>query len=356
MGKMTSHERFKRMFEHRAADRVPVIDEPWAATIERWRREGLPEGTDFVDFFDLDHVVAIGVDTSPRYPVQVLEETPQYKVYTTRWGATQRDWTHAGGTPEFLNFTIVDPDSWRAAKKRMTPTPDRINWERLKAEYPQWRERGYWIRANLWFGFDVTHSWMVGTERVLMAMIEQPDWLVDMWNHELDMATALYDVVWDAGYRFDSALWWDDMGYKQNQFFSLKMYRELLKPVHRRAIDWAHAKGVKAHLHSCGDIRPFVPELVEMGLDALNPIEVKAGMDPIQLKRTYGDRLVLHGGINVVLWDDYDAVAAEMERLVPVLKQGGGYIFSSDHSVPTSVSLEQFRRITDLAKRLGSYE
>ena len=86
-----------------------------------------------------------------------------------------------------------------------------------------------------------------------------------MWNHQLDVQLALLEMVWDRGYTFDSVFWWDDMGYKLSQFFSLAMYRDLLKPVHQRAIDWAHARGIKAHLHSCGDVRPFVPELVEIG-------------------------------------------------------------------------------------------
>jgi len=79
-------------------------------------------------------------------------------------------------------------------------------------------------------------------------------------------------------------------------------------------------------------------------------------MDPIHLKRTYGDRLLLHGGINAVLWDDREAIETEMRRVIPVLKEQGGYIFSSDHSVPSSVSLEAFHHIVALAKQLGSYE
>jgi len=356
MARMTSHERFKRMFEHREADRVPIIDSPWAGTIRRWHREGMPEGAAFWQFFDIDHVAAIGTDTSPRYPIAVVEETDEWRVVTTRWGGKQREWKQDDSTPEFLEFTITGPDAWREARARMQPTDDRIDWDRLKTSYPEWRKQGLWIQAGLWFGFDVTHSWMVGTERVLMAMIEQPEWLKDMWNHELDVQLALLEKVIDRGYTFDSVLWWDDMGYKQNQFFSLAMYRDLLKPVHRRAIEWAHARGIKAHLHSCGDVRPFVPELVEMGLDALNPLEVKAGMDPVALKREFGDRLVLHGGINAVLWADPEAITAEMRRVVPALASGGGYIFSSDHSVPNTVSLDTFRTITTLAKQLGSYE
>ena len=144
--------------------------------------------------------------------------------------------------------------------------------------------------------------------------------------------------------------------YNYNQFLSVDMYRELLKPVHKRAIEWAHAKGIVAHLHSYGDVNPFIPELIDIGLDGLNPLEVKAGMDPVHVKRTYGDKLLLHGGINAVLWDQGEQIEAEMRRVLPVLKEGGGYIFSSDHSVPSSVSLEDFRRITALAKELGAYQ
>jgi uroporphyrinogen decarboxylase len=196
---------------------------------------------------------------------------------------------------------------------------------------------------------------MVGTERVLIALVERPEWAMDMFRHELEMCIALFDMIWEAGYEFDEVRWPDDLGYKQNQFMSLAMFRELVKPFHKRAIEWAHAKGIRASLHSCGDVHPFVPEWIGIGLDGLNPLEVKAGMDPLALKRDYGSRLLLNGGINAVLWDRPDDIKREMERLVPVLKAGGGYVFSSDHSIPSSVGLEDFRGIVELAKRLGAY-
>jgi uroporphyrinogen decarboxylase len=355
MKELTTHERMRRMYAHQEADRIPVTDSPWNATIERWQREGMPVGISYVDFFNLDRIESIGVDNSPRYPRQVLEETDEYVITTTGWGATLKNWKHIASTPEFMDFIIKGPDEWREAKARMTPTPDRIPWDHLKANYPRWRQQGAWIEAGLWFGFDVTHSWTVGTSRLLMALIDDPEWCVDMFNHFLDVNIALLDQVWDAGYTFDAASWPDDMGYKQNQFFSRRTYRQLLKPVHKRAVDWAHAKGVKIRLHSCGDIRPFIPDLVEIGVDALNPLEVKAGVDPLQVKAEFGDRLLLHGGVNAVLWDDQPAIEAEMRRVIPKLKQNGGYIFSSDHSVPSSVSLENFRYIINLAKELGRY-
>ncbi|MCL2666063.1 MAG: uroporphyrinogen decarboxylase family protein, partial [Defluviitaleaceae bacterium] len=93
----------------------------------------------------------------------------------------------------------------------------------------------------------------------------------------------------------------------------------------------------------------------EMGLDALNPIEVKAGNDPLAIKKQYGDKLLLHGGVNAVLWDDTEAITEEIKRVLPGLKENGGYIFGSDHSIPSAVSLENFRHIIDTVKKYGGY-
>ncbi|NLN19416.1 MAG: hypothetical protein GX162_09110 [Firmicutes bacterium] len=354
MRELSTYERMKRMYDHQEADRVPITDTPWESTVERWRREGMGD-VSYVDYFGLDRFAGISVDNSPRYEVKTLEQTDTYRIYTTKWGVTVRTWRHAGGVPEFLDFTIVDRATWQEAKARMTPDPDRINWQHLRRNYPTWRKEGYWITANLWFGFDVTHSWAVGTERVLMAMATDPEWLIDIFTHQLELDLALYEMIWDAGYHFDEIRWPDDMGYKGTQFFSLDMYREILKPVHRRAVEWAHARGVKVKLHSCGNINPFVPELIEIGIDMLNPIEVKAGMDPLALKKRYGDQLAFHGGLNAALFDHPELLWEHMEQVIPVMKVGGGYVIGSDHSVPESVSLEQFRHFVEMAKRLGSY-
>jgi len=355
MREMTTHERMTRMLAHREADRVPITDIPWGATLRRWRREGLPEGVDWAEYFGLDRFVGIGADNSPRYPVRTIEETEEYSITTTAWGVTVKNWKNRGSVPEFLDFTVKDRDSWQQAKARMRPTPDRIDWQRLERNYGRWRQQGAWITGHFWFGFDVTHSWTVGTERVLETMIDDPEWLADMFNHYLDVHIALFDMIWDAGYHFDAIHWPDDMGYKGHQFFSLDTYRQLLKPVHKRAADWAHNRGLAVELHSCGNVLPFIPDFIEIGINVLNPIEVKAGMDPVAIKKQYGHVLTLHGGINAALFWEPEKLYAHMRQVIPAMKENGGYIISSDHSVPDSVSLEDFRRFVELAKQLGTY-
>ena len=355
MAAWTTRQRFKRMFAHQEADRVPILASPWGTTVERWRREGMPADADYAEHFGLDRVVGVGGDSSPRFEEKVIEETADYIVRYDSWGTTAKNWKHASSTPHWLARTIVDRNSWEAAKARMVMTRDRIDWASLAAHYPLWRKNDWWIQGGLWFGFDVTHARVVGTEQCLLWMAEDPDLVRDIFTTELDCSLQLLDMIWDEGYTFDSIFWCDDMGYRNGTFFSVPMYRALLKPVQQRAIEWAHAKGIVAHLHSCGNVNAFVPELADIGLDALNPLEVKAGMDPVYLKKTYGDRLVLHGGLNAMLWNHIDQIEAEIRRLLPILKQGGGYIFQEDHSIPDNVSLEDFRRILKLAQELGRY-
>jgi len=353
---LTSKERFELIFDHKEADRIPMTDSPWGTTIERWRREGLPEGVDFVDYFGLDRTAHIGADNSPRFPTRVVEETDEYIIQTSSWGATIKNWKHAASTPDFLDFTIKDRKTWAEAKARMTPTEDRVDWEGLKKNYPKWREQGAWICAGLWFGYDVFASWHVGTERMLIALLDAPDWCRDMFEHTLSVNLALLDMVWDRGYVFDCVQFPDDLGYRNGLFFSVDVYREVLRPAHKRACDWAHAKGCKVMLHSCGNIMELIPELIDVGFDALNPLETKAGMDLVRMKELYGNDLVLVGGIDVRKMSDPDAIEGEIRTKIPKAKIGGGYAYHSDHSVPDSVSLEDFRRVVELVKKYGSYE
>ncbi len=355
MAELTNRERFIRTIEHRETDRILMVDSPWGGTVRRWHAEGMPENTSWENYFGFDRIIRVGTDNSPRFPKKLIEETERYRIGTTDWGVTRKNSRELDSTPENLDYYYGTSERWAQAKARMTPDDDRIPWDWLKNEYPVLRKNGEIVQLGLHFGFDVTHSGMVGTENMLIGMYEEPDWIKDMFGHFLDVSLALAEKMLAAGYEFDCVHWYDDMGYKNTTFFSLDMYRELLKPFHKKACDWAHERGMAVELHSCGYIEPFIPDLIEIGVNMLNPLEVKAGMNPVKLKEQYGDKLAFHGGVNAVLWDKPGKILAEIERVVPKMKEGGGYIFSSDHSIPNSVSLEDFRLISDLVKRLGRY-
>ena len=345
-----------RTYRRQEIDRIMMVDSAWGGTVRRWKNEGMPEDVDWQDYFGFDKIVRIGTDNSPRHPYKVLEETDRYKIVTTGWGQTQKQFKELDSTPEVLDSYYNSSLRWEEAKERMlTHYEDRIPWNYIKENYPKWKAEGRFMQLLIWFGFDVTHSHMAGTENVLVGMYEEPEWITDMFDTYLQVSLGLAQKILDAGYEFDGIFWYDDMGYKNSPFFSPQMYRELLKPYHKKAVDWAHERGMVTELHSCGFIDPLIPDLVDIGLEMLNPLEIKAGMDPNKLKSLYGDKLAFHGGINAQLWDKPELVKAEMERIIPIMKEGGGYVFASDHSIPNSVSFETMKQISELEHKLGKY-
>ena len=126
---------------------------------------------------------------------------------------------------------------------------------------------------------------------------------------------------------------------------------------HKRIFDFMHARGCKVLMHSCGFIEPFLPYIVEAGLDCLQAMEVKAGMDPIRIHKNYGDKIALFGGmdVRVLSSNDKSQIDKELEKL-PVLMQNYGYILHSDHSIPDTVEYETYRYFLDKALQLGTYK
>ncbi len=356
MIQLTERERMIRTYKRQEIDRIPMLDSPWAGTIRRWHQEGLPENVAWEDHFGFDRWIRVFTDNSPRFEKKILEQTDRYRIETTSWGGTQKVFNELDSTPEVLDFYYDSSDKWAEAKSAMLKDhDDRINWKLLETYYPKWKAEGRFLQLGLWFGFDVAHSRLTGTENMLIGMYEEPEWVTDIFDTYLTTSLNLAQKILDAGYEFDGVFWYDDMGYKGSPFFAPEDYRTLLKPYHKKAIDWAHERGLVTEMHSCGYIEPLLPDVVDTGLEMLNPLEVKAGMDPDKLKKLYGDKLAFHGGINAQLWDNIELVKAEMERIIPAMKEGGGYVFASDHSIPNSVSFETMTEISRLAHELGKY-
>ncbi len=359
MNTMTTFERMTHIYNHQMPDQVPITDWLWESTYWRWLKEGLPTKLEeAVNYLGMDRFVQLNydvIDSSPRFEEYVIEETEDYRIERDRFGITKKNFKPVSATFQHLDHEVKDKDSWLKAKERMTPSRDRINWAYLEQNYPRWRKEGYWIIVAPWFGYDVVNARMCNTETILYAMMDDPDWVADMCNTGCDLSIALLEMMLAEGYDFDEWMWYDDMAYRGGMIFSKKKWREILMPYQKRVIDWTHDHGKKVHLHCCGNINALLPELVELGIDMLNPLEIKAGMDPFAIKRQYGDQLVLRGGFDIQKWHCAEEVEEDIRRKLPVMMEGGGYVFSSDHSVSDLVSLQDYLRIVQLVREVGKY-
>ncbi len=112
----------------------------------------------------------------------------------------------------------------------------------------------------------------------------------------------------------DGLFFYEDMGFKNRPFMSPAMYAEIIQPGHKRLFDFAHSLGCKVIVHSCGYVAPLVPGLIEAGMDCLQAMEVKAGMDLPTLFKDFGDRIAFYGGVDVrtLISNDRAQIDAEM--------------------------------------------
>ena len=353
---MTSRERIRRTMVHQEADRVAVQDAIWATTTARWRKEGLPEGVSPAAFFGFE-MARIGADTSLRFPVEVLEETDDYRIHRNANGRVAKDWKDRTSTPMLLGYAIETPDDWRKYRDRMTPTPERIDWEVFDTQYRSARRDGRFFCFTGVVGYQTITARM-HPDRLLECMVTDPGWVVEMIDTNTEMVLGLFRMLVEKGYEFDGYWCSDDLGYRNALMFSPRHFRELVMPAHRRLCDFCHAHGIFTFLHSCGNVNEVVDDLIEAGWNCLQPLEVKAQMDVVRLKRQYGDRLALMGGIDVrVMADGTDEeIEAEVRDKLTVAKAHGGYLYHSDHSVPDNISFQRYQRVIELVHRYGRYD
>ena len=178
--------------------------------------------------------------------------------------------------------------------------------------------------------------------------------MVDVYSR---VAIDLLEMLFEQGGLPDGLWVWDDLGFKHRPFMSPAMYRDLIFPAHKRLFDFAHSRGLPVILHCDGLVEPLIPDLIEAGIDCLQPLEVKAGMDLVKIKKLYGDRLALIGGMDArdLLSNDLDRVRKELEAKVPALMAGSGYVLQVDHSVPDGVNYETYKYFVDMGLKLGTY-
>jgi uroporphyrinogen decarboxylase len=356
---LTSRERVDLALRREPADRVPRAESFWPETIPLWRSQGLSPDTDLAARFGYDIVGAGWVDHQARPGfVEVVEETPQWVTRRDGNGAILRYWKNKSGTPEHVRFTVDSTDKWQALKKDLlaVPTARRVDTEGTLRAMHAAREASRWFCWASVECFEVAKD-VVGHEILCCAMAEDPEWARDIYETETDVALRTLDHLEQSGVEYHGAWIYGDIAYNHGPFCSPRMYRELVMPAHARLVNWFKARGLPVIYHTDGDFRPLIPPMLEIGIDCFQPLEAKAGVDVRELKPRYGDRVALMGNIDIMtlITNDLEAVEAEVAAKIPIAKEGGGYIYHSDHSIPPGVTWQTYQFLMDRVESHGRY-
>jgi len=192
------------------------------------------------------------------------------------------------------------------------------------------------------------------------------NWLKDLYKNRAfmdclmeEIATRWIQVAETAlditGENVDVVFFGDDLASQLAPLFDPAMYREIIKPHHKRMIRAVKDKrDVKLLYHSCGAVSTMIEDLIDIGVDAVNPVQVGAqGMDPKELKARFGDRIAFWGGIDtqrVLPFGTPDEVRAEVRRMIDCVALGGGYVLNSVHNIQNDVSAENIVAMFDEAR------
>jgi len=333
-----------------------MYDTPWNATIKRWKTEGLPNDTNISDYFDWDFAF-FGADCTPRFPVRTIEKNERFIIRTTPEGGVRKNFIDYTTTPVIIDYPIKTKEDWNEIKKRLKPDFTRVDWASTFYQFNEEKEKGRFTLYSTVLGYDCLQRY-IRSDNLLIAMVEDPDWIKEMIMTIAELNLVMLEFMMKNGFSFNGIYIANDMGYKNGLLFSPDIYLKTHYQADKMTYGFCHSKNLKVVLHSCGNVKELIPILIDAGLDCLQPLEVKAQMDLIELKEKFGDRLSFMGGIDSRLMSDPDKTKIEQEvkTKIGVAKKKGGYVYHSDHSIPNIVSFKDYCFVMELVKKYGVYE
>jgi len=363
MPELTSRERIARIVKRRPVDRIGVHESFWGDTQRAWTDRGhLAEGESLADHFALDIRTGgwLRMVSNLDAGDEIVEEDEETKLVRNGNGALLRWWKTHNGTPEHVDFLVKDGAGWNEHCREHLVNPDNF---RRRINFEQYRKvRARCARDELFFCwggvnvFECIHP-VCGHEYMLMGMALEPDWVRDMCNVFADLIIHCLEILFDEEGDPDGLFFYEDMGFKLKPFMSPAMYKDIVWPAHKKTFDFGHARGLPIILHSCGFVEPLVPGLIEAGMDCLQAMEVKAGMDLVELKRKYGRHIAFMGGLDIRALESNDTaqVEAELMAKVPIAMAGGGYCLHTDHSVSSRVEYDTYKFFVERGLEIGTY-
>lgn len=319
---MTSQERVLTAFAHREPDRVPLwFGAAPGLTARLCEHCGCADEEALLQHLRIDfrrvHAQYVGPDLGR----------------TTIWGV-QRDGAYYGmptSHPLAGVTTVEEVAAWPR-----WPSPDWFDVSQLRAQCEAWRD--YAVIGGPWAVVFTDATELVGMAEFFEKMYTHPAVMQAILQRVSDFYYELAQRVFEAaGDVLDIFFFGDDFGTQESLLISPPAWREFCRPHIRRFIELGHQAGLRVMFHSCGAVSAILGDLVELGLDALNPVQTSAkGMDLAALKARYGDRLTFHGALDhqrVLPHGTPDDVRAEVRRVIDILAPGGGFCLAPSHDL-----------------------
>ncbi|HEY9075050.1 MAG TPA: uroporphyrinogen decarboxylase family protein [Anaerolineaceae bacterium] len=388
----SSRQVIDALLRGKSAARVGVMEGFWADTFAKWVRQGYPtrkvyhkkdesvrrlsdgmvekapadgeyeEPVAPWEHFALDMTGVGGwFDWKPlRGCDELVSETAEWEIRRNGAGASYKFWKHKMGTPEHMDFRMTTREIWERDYRPLLLDfdPLRVNLAEQQRSFQEASQTQVWRHFGHMFVWEMMRQSM-GDVTLYSSLLLDPAWIHDFCQVYTAFFKAYFAYLF-ANVGIPDGVWiYEDMGYNAGLFASPKTFRELIFPYYRELVAYFHSLNLPVVLHSCGSVAQILPEVVEAGFDALNPMERKAkNNDPFAFAEKYGEKLAFVGGFDVRILETNDAalVRKEVAAYVEGMKaRGARLVFGSDHSIPPTVDYDTYRLALDVYRQHMAY-
>jgi len=359
-------ERVLKALKHDMPDRMPKTDAFWRLFVEKWQKEKNTT-QDIYEYYDMDVVFQFpNIEPIIQHKV-TLEKTDEYEIYQTGFGYKIKQ-KYDCVMPQFLEpmlksaddyekFMFDDPEDSRRFNEFRDDLINLGDWNLASDSFLESIEKygkNFCVFGGTCDPFE--YIWrMRGTEGLLLDLALCPEEVEKFIARVTDfnIKNCLKQIELGGVKGFFMA---GDLAYDKGMFFSPDLWRKIFAPHVKRMINAIHEKGAAVIYHSCGNPRAVVGDLIDCGIDCLHPLEVKAGLDVVEFRKTYRNKLAYYGGIDVRILEHgtKEDVEKEVMRKLNAAKNGG-YIMASDHSVTGDSKVENYDCMIELINKYGTY-
>jgi len=321
-----------------------------------WRTQGASEDEINMVGFDWDYVPYIDCGgTCAAFntpPPEIIQDDDEYRIERDFLGRTMKLCKTTATLPLPLNYPVTTPGDWEKVKHFFTFTEDRINQADIQKAM-ELQKQGHVVRAEIPGGWDIARE-LMGEEEACLAYYTQPELMHDILNTVRDTAVKVLERVTEK-ITVDQLFIHEDMAGKSGPLIGPKQVTEFIAPYYQACWDVVSSRGTRLfNQDSDGFMMPVIDAFLECGVNVMHPFEPAAGMDIVEVRKKYGNKLAIVGGIDKhVLRKTKDDIRHELEyKMQSMMQKSGGIIFGLDHRIPNGTPLENYRYYITLGREL----
>jgi len=340
---LNSRDRVRATVRREPADRTPLDFSANPATLARLKRDfGAGCHRDLLELLHVDIVDLRGV-VDPVWCGPMPFETVTGDGDTINYWGMQTCVMETATGPEvcYSRYPLASATTLAEIEQYPWPDPDWFDFEDFDGRLDEWD--GFAIMAS---GASIFQhpSFLRGLDNLLAEMIVSPEIAEYLMDRFTDFYCRYFERMFAAvPGKIDILRIADDIGMQDRPLVSMELFERCFVPRLKRLIDIAHSHGIAVMFHSCGAVVPFIDRLIEIGVDILDPVQVRAeGMAPEGIKERFGDRICFHGAVDTQYLLPYgtpDDIRRTVEELIETLGSNGGFIISPSHVLQTDVPI-----------------